>query len=493
VAYSHDGKMLATVSRGESIRIWDVATRKALKLLPGAAGYGWALAAFMPDDATLITGGYDGTVRFWNVHEGKEIRRLKASDIGDERNAKNDNWRLSADGKTLITVRPDFDPTGKVAMFGTGGTGTLTIWDAATGKQRSRRKEPNPRHSDVFSADGRWMAVEGGAVNDTVTGELRLRLKADHGVGSPFGDAFAFSPDGALVAGVLWENTVNGIQHRTESRGIQVWELATGAPVARIPTKEFCRYAFSPDGRTLATVGADAIQLWEVVSARELYHQKMADHLIGPLDFHFAFAPDGRSIAVAATDTTVLVWDLSSAYAVAPASPVLGAKEADGLWADLAGADAAKAYTAISRLASRPTESLALLRERLPAVAPIPAERVSKWVAELNDDDFSVRDAATRQLAAVGDQVKRTLRETLTRDVSLEQRRRITELLQGTRLLRPGDALRSVRAVRVLEAIDSKESRLLLKTLAAGDPDSAVTQEAKDALTRGPNIKTALP
>jgi hypothetical protein len=344
------------------------------------------------------------------------------------------------------------------------------------------------------------MAVVGGAVYDTASGERRLTLKADGGVGSPFGDAFAFSPDSALVAGAVWESgtstprqLTDSSSGRTELRGIQIWELATGAPVVRIPIKEFCRFAFSPDGRTLATVGADVIHLWDSVSARDLYTQDVADHLLEPYGTTFAFAPDGRSIAVAATDTTVLVWDLSSAYAVAPATPVLGAKEADGLWADLAGADASKAYTAISRLASRPTESLPLLRERLPAVAPIPADRVSKWIAQLNDDELSVRDEASRKLAAVGNQVKRTLSETLTHDVSLEQRRRITELLESARLLRPGDALRGVRAVRVLEAIDSKEGRLLLKTLAAGDPDSAVTQEAKDALTRGTNIKTALP
>jgi hypothetical protein len=253
--------------------------------------------------------------------------------------------------------------------------------------------------------------------------------------------------------------------------------------------KESCQFAFSPDGRTLATVGADAIHLWDVVSARQVYSQVVTGHLFYPTGAIFAFAPDGRSIAVAATDTTVLVWDLSSAYAAAPATTALAAKEADGLWADLAGADAAKAYAAVNRMAAHPTESLPLICERLRAVSPIPADRVSKWVAELNDDDFSVRDAATRHLAAVGDQVKRALRETLTHDISLEQKRRITELLEGARLLRPGDALRGVRAVRMLETIDSKDGRLILKTLAGGDPDSAVTREAMDALTRGGDAK----
>ena len=73
------------------------------------------MAAFTPDDATLVTGGYDGTVRFWDVREGKEVRRLKAAEIGDERNAKNDNWRFPLTARRSspsgpITIRPAKSP-----------------------------------------------------------------------------------------------------------------------------------------------------------------------------------------------------------------------------------------------------------------------------------------------------------------------------------------------------------------------------------------------
>ncbi len=485
VAYSADGKLLASIAFDKSIRIWDVASCKALHILSGPSRNGWTWAAFTPDGATLVTVG-DDTVRFWDVREGKEIRRLDPHDLGADRsNSQLQSFHLAIDGKTLVTVLPDPDPTGQVAIFGMGGTGTLTVLDAATGKQQTRRSVPNPRHSDVVSADGRWMAVEDGAVFDTATGDRRLTLKADHGIGVPFGDAFAFSPDGALVAGVLWENVMDGPGGRTESRGIQVWELATGAPVARIPVKEFCRFAFAPDGRTLATVEPDTVRLWDAVSARELCHQSVADHLLGPYGSAFAFAPDGRSLAVGATDSTVLVWDLSPAYAQAPAAPPLSTAEADDLWTDLAGADAAKAHCAVQRLAVRPAEAMPLLRERLRAVPPVPSEQLKHWLANLDDDDFSVREEATRRLADLNGQANSALRETLKGEISPEQRRRITALLEAARVMSPDDALRGVRAVRVLERIDSPACRLVLKTLAEGDPAAAVTQEAKEALTRG--------
>ncbi len=88
-------------------------------------------------------------------------------------------------------------------------------------------------------------------------------------------------------------------------------------------------------------------------------------------------------------------------------------------------------------------------------------------------------------LADLNGQDNAALRETLKSEISAEQRRRITALLEAARALHSGDALRGVRAVRVLERINSPAGRLVLKTLAEGDPAAAVTQEAKQALTRG--------
>src|SRR5439155_25641325 len=118
----------------------------------------------------------------------------------------------------------------------------------------------------------------------------------------------------------------------------------------------------------------------------------------------FACAPDGRGLALAVSDGAVLVWDLSAAWRDAPAASPLGADELEPLWADLAGTDAAKAYAALNRLAARPAESVPLLRDRLRAAARVPAERLQRWIADLNDDDIEVRNAATGQLAALGSQ-----------------------------------------------------------------------------------------
>ena len=143
-----------------------------------------------------------------------------------------------------------------------------------------------------------------------------------------------------------------------------------------------------------------------------------------------------------------------------------------------------KAYAVVNRLAARPAEALPLLRDRLHAAEPLPAERLRRLIANLDDDDVAVRDAATRDLAGVVAQAAPALRDALTGGVSPEQRRRIEGLLEGVHRMQPGDALRGVRAVRVLERIGSSDSHRILDALSSGDPAAPLTQEARDALAR---------
>jgi WD40 repeat protein len=483
VAYSPDGTLLATAAFDGDVRAWDVASLTTRRILPGFRRSGWAWLGFLPDGATLVTAGNDGPVWFWDVRTGAEVRRLTPADAAAGTPPPSlYNFHLSADGKTVITVVLNPDPTGRAATLGVGETGTLTAWDAATGGRRWRRTVTDPRHTDVFSPDCRWIASEGGLVSDAATGERRLTLRADHRIGTSAGDAFAFSPDGALIAGVLCETVTDGVHFRAESRGIQVWELDTGAPVARVPTTEYCRFGFAPDGLTLATVGPDGIGVWDAVSGRELYRRPATDPPT-PYGSPLAISPDGRRLAAAAADTTVVVWDLSPAYR-GTEPPPLTAAGADALWAVLAGADAAKAWAAFGRLTARPAEAIPLLRDRLRPAAPLPVGRLSRWIADLDDDDAAVREAASRELSAVARQVGPALREALKGDLSLEQRQRIEAELKNEHLLPPGDVLRVVRAIRTLERIGGPDARGVLEALAAGNPAAPQTQEAVCALAR---------
>src|SRR5262249_26780395 len=113
------------------------------------------------------------------------------------------------------------------------------------------------------------------------------------------------------------------------------------------------------------------------------------------------------------------------------------------------------------------------------------AQRLRRWLADLDSEVYAARETAQKELAAVGELAAPALEQALAREPSPEARRRLQALvdkLQGP-ITQP-ELLRAVRAVAVLEDIATPEARQLLERLAAGAPEARLTQEAKAALER---------
>ncbi len=198
-----------------------------------------------------------------------------------------------------------------------------------------------------------------------------------------------------------------------------------------------------------------------------------------------AFSPDGRRLVVGCSDTTALVWDLSSARRrVAPAVPMT-VKERDALWDDLADDDAARAYAAVDRLAAHPDDAAALLRERIRPAAGVPADRFKRLLAALDDDDFDVRQAASQRLAEMGEAAEPALRNALVeRSLTAEQRSRVERLLASRPAEPSAETLRGLRGVRALAWAGTPEARALLGKWAEGAADAPLTRAARAALGR---------
>jgi len=81
VAFSPDGKQLASCSADKTVRLWDLATSKEIRKLPEQGGPVYSLA-FSSDGQTLLTGGADKTVRLYNAADGKEIRKFEGATDG---------------------------------------------------------------------------------------------------------------------------------------------------------------------------------------------------------------------------------------------------------------------------------------------------------------------------------------------------------------------------------------------------------------------------
>jgi hypothetical protein len=114
------------------------------------------------------------------------------------------------------------------------------------------------------------------------------------------------------------------------------------------------------------------------------------------------------------------------------------------------------------------------------------SETVRALIARLDAAGFADREAAAKELSRLGDAAVPDLVRTLTRSPAAEQKERIERLLgeAGARFLSPGDRLRGVRIVGILEWIGTPEAGALLKELAAGLEEARLTREAKAVAER---------
>jgi hypothetical protein len=264
---------------------------------------------------------------------------------------------------------------------------------------------------------------------------------------------------------------------------VVVCEVATDQALLDLPGATTDRAAFSPDGRCFAWADAQRLLVWDLPTGKVVVERTAP----GPPTRHgnwasagVAFAPDGRTVATGQTDGTILLWDVAAyRWALAPT-----AVERDACWNDLAGADAARAFRAVGRLAADPAATVAWLRERCRPAAAIPAADWQAWLADLDSPTFTRREAAARQLAEAGGRAEPILRAALERQLSAEARRRIEVLLARSKSRLTAQELREARAVWVLECIGTAAARELLQALADGDPSARSTHEARAALHR---------
>ncbi|WP_067008497.1 helix-turn-helix domain-containing protein [Streptomyces cellostaticus] len=299
VAFSPDGRTLATGAGDNTIRLWNLADPAHPVPLgrPLTGHTGWVYwLQFSPDGHTLASASRDRTARLWDVRDP-----LHPTALGRPLPGHRDfvfSVSFSRDGRTLATASHDR---------------TVRLWDVSDPAHARALGHPLTGAADsvasaAFSPDGRTVAAPG---HDhmirlwNVTHRTSPRLWRTPLSGPDVVYAVAFRRDSRLMASVGNDQKVRLWDVSDPARAKALGEPLTGH------SDTLLAVAFSPDGRTLATGGADhTIRLWDV--SDPLHPAALGQPLIGHAGFvnWLAFSPDGRSLASASDDHTVRLWHL---------------------------------------------------------------------------------------------------------------------------------------------------------------------------------------
>lgn len=287
LAWSPDGKSLATGSVDRTVKVWDLATRKPRATLRGHED-AVASVAYAPDGRALVSGGWDATVRLWDPATATERARL-AGHSGPVNAVA-----VSPDGRTIAS-----------GSGGYGDAGEVKLWDLAGGRLVATAMEKVPPvHAVAFAPDGSTLAIgrDDGMVAlwDLAARRARTLPCNDPGDRDLRGVlCLAYAPDGRRLAAGRKDQT------------IRTWELLPDKEVPSIAMthEEYVvAVAFSPDGKTLAACDRDgAVILRDAATGRELGRLASA---ADPWFTSLSFAPDGRHLAAGNRDRSISIYPI---------------------------------------------------------------------------------------------------------------------------------------------------------------------------------------
>jgi RNA polymerase sigma factor (sigma-70 family) len=268
--FTPDGKTVIVGDGGGGIVFWDVATAREVRRLHHAQNVISALA--ITPDGKRLAAGQGQIVDLWDIASGKMVQH-KVTNKGII-----NQLLFTPDGKTLAVA---------------DGTPTMIVWDIANNKKLHELKG---HQGDVacmtLSPDGKTLASgswRDGHIRlwDLASGEEKLRFVAHEQ------DVFfvAFSPDGKTLASR--GNTADHIW-ATRTPGLCFWDAATGAKVREIPNHYPLAFAYSPDGKTMATIeGNRKLQTYDVQTGKLLRQFDAPPRIMTKV----VISPDGKTMA----------------------------------------------------------------------------------------------------------------------------------------------------------------------------------------------------
>jgi WD40 repeat protein len=241
LAFTPNGRILATADTDGSARLWNVATQRQIGKAMRISGAQMLDVAVSPGGTMLATAESDGTARLWSIATQRQIGA--PFQLGRAR---------------VLGVA--FSPNGKI-MATAGSGGSARLWEIATRREMgSAMTPPGGVDAVTFSPDGKLLATIGGRQNTVRFWNVATQRQVGRPIVQGVVTALAFSPNGKLLA--------------TVGFSAQIWSLATHRKIGwnmNTGLTDSYGVAFTPDGKILVTTDTDGtIRQWSVATHHQV-------------------------------------------------------------------------------------------------------------------------------------------------------------------------------------------------------------------------------